>query len=91
MWYPFPPVRTCTHFGWPPPFLQLGFWDFGLKKEVEEFIFSWKITQKIHPKIFFNDILVTKADSQKYLVLHLDSKLMLTKVSETIDLLRKFQ
>ena len=50
-------------------------------------------------KIFLNNIPVSKADSQKYLGLHLDSKIsfdihikaILPKVSRTIDLLQKFK
>ena len=68
------------------------------KKQAQEVISSRKTTKKIHPKIFFNNIPVTKADSQKHLGLHLDSKLsfdihiktILTKVNRTIDLLWKF-
>ena len=68
-------------------------------KQAQEVIFSRKTTKKIHPKIFFNNIPVSKADSQKHLGLHLDSKLsfdihiktILTKVNRTIGLLRKFQ
>ena len=44
-------------------------------KQAQEVIFSIKTTKKIHPKIFFNKISVSKADSQKHLGLHLDSKL----------------
>ena len=43
--------------------------------QTQEVIFGRKTTTKIHPKIFFNNILVSKADSQKHLGLHLDSKL----------------
>ena len=58
-----------------------------------------KTTKKIQPKTFFNNIPVTKADSQNYLGLDLDLKLsfdidiktVLTKVNRTIGLLRKFQ
>ena len=58
-----------------------------------------KTTKNIHPEIFFNNIPVSKADSQKDLGLHLDSKLsfdihiksFLTKVNRTIGLLPKFQ
>ena len=68
-------------------------------KQAQEVIFSRKTTRKIHPKIFFNNIPVSKADSQKHLGLHLDSKLsfdihiktILTKVNRTIDILRKYQ
>ena len=68
-------------------------------KQGQEATFSRKTTNKIHPEIFFNNIPVTKADSQKHLGLHLDSKLsfdihiktILTKVKRTIGLLRKFQ
>ena len=70
-----------------------------LTKQAQEIIFSRKTTKKVHPKIFFNNIPVSKADSQKHLGLHLDSKLsfdihiktILTKVNRTIVLLRKFQ
>ena len=33
-------------------------------KQAQEVIFSRKTTKKIHPKIFFNNIPVSKADSQ---------------------------
>ena len=66
-------------------------------KQVQEVIFSTKTTKKIHPKLFFNNISVSKANSQKYLGLHLDSKLFfdihietfLTEVNRTIDFIRK--
>ena len=69
------------------------------KKQAQGVIFSRKTTEKIRPKIFFNNIPVSKADSQKPLGLHLDSilsfdihiKTILTKVNRTIGLLRKFQ
>ena len=35
-----------------------------LTKQAQEVIFSRKITKKIHPKIFFYNIPVSKADSQ---------------------------
>ena len=68
-------------------------------KQAQEDTFNRKTTKKIHPKIFFNNIPVSKADSQKHLGLHLDSKLffdihikiILTKVNRTIGLLPKFQ
>ena len=68
-------------------------------KQAQEVIFSRKTAKKIHPKIFFNIIPVSKTDSQKHLSLHLGSKLsfdihiktILTKVNRTIGLLRKFQ
>ena len=44
-------------------------------KQAQEVIFLRKITKKIHPKIFSNNIPVSKADSQKHLGLHLDSEL----------------
>ena len=68
-------------------------------KQAQEVIFSRKTTKKIYPKIFFNNIPVSKADSQKHLGLHLYSKLsfdihiktILTKVNRTTGLLRKLQ
>ena len=68
-------------------------------KQAQEVIFSRKTTKKIHPKIFSNNIPVSKTNSQKHLGLHLDSKLsfdihiktVLTKVNRTIGLLQKFQ
>ena len=65
-------------------------------KQAQEVTFSRKT---YHPKIFFNNIPVVKADSQKHLGLHLDSKLIfeihiktiLTKVDRTTGLSRKFQ
>ena len=61
-------------------------------KQAQEVIFSRKTTKKIHPKICFNNIPVSKADSQKHLGLYLSSKLffdihiktILTKVDRTI-------
>ena len=46
-----------------------------LKKQAQEVIFSRKITKKNYPKIFFNNISLSKADSQKHMGLHLDLKL----------------
>ena len=67
-------------------------------KQVQEVVFSKKTTKKIHIKMFFNNIPVNKADSQKHLGLHLNSKLyfdihikaILTKVNRTLSLLRRF-
>ena len=42
-------------------------------KQAREVIFSRKTTKKIHAKIFFNNMPVCKADSQKHLGLQLDS------------------
>ena len=64
--------------------------------QAPEVIFSRKTTKKVHPKIFFNNFLVSKADSQKHVGLHLDSKLsfdihikaVLTKVNRPIIFLR---
>ena len=44
-------------------------------KQAQDVIFSRNTTKKIHPKIFFNNIPVSKADFQKHLGLHLESKL----------------
>ena len=68
-------------------------------KQTQEAIFSRKTTKKIYPKIFFNNVPVSKADSENHLGLYLDSKLSfdihiktdLTKVNKTIGLLRNFQ
>ena len=67
-----------------------------LTKQAQETNFSRQTRKIIHPKIFFNNIPVNKAD---HLGLHLDSKLsfeihiktILTKVDRTIGSLRKFQ
>ena len=67
-------------------------------KQAQEVIFSRMTTKKFHSKIFFNNIPVTKANSQKQLGMHLDSKLFLdihikttlTKLIKTIGLLQKF-
>ena len=67
-------------------------------KQAQEVIFLRKITKKIHPKIFSNNVTVSKADPQKHLGLRFDSKLsfdfyikaILTKVNRTIGFLRKF-
>ena len=45
------------------------------RKQAQEVIFSRKSTEKTHPETFFNNIPRSKADSQKYLGLHLDLKL----------------
>ena len=71
----------------------------GPTKQALEITFSRRITKKIHPKILFNNIPVSEADSQKHLDLHLNSKLsfdihiktILIKVNRTIGLSRKFQ
>ena len=68
-------------------------------KQAQEVIFSRKTNKKIHPKIFFSNIPVSKVDSQKHLGLYIDSKLsfdiriktILTKMNGTIGLLQKFQ
>ena len=68
-------------------------------RQAQEVIFSRKTSKKIHLKTFFNNIPVSKADSQKHLGLHLDSELFFdihiktisAKVNRTIGLLRKFQ
>ena len=68
-------------------------------KQAQKAIFSRKTTKKIYLKIFFNNIPVSKADSQNHLGLYLDWKLfyhlhiktVLTKVDKTIGLLRTFQ
>ena len=54
------------------------------KMQVHEVIISRKTTKKIHPKIFSNNIPVSKADSQKHLGLHLDSELSLDIHIKTI-------
>ena len=66
------------------------------KKQAQKVVSSRKTTTKVHPKIFFNIISVSKADSQKQLGLHLDLKLsfdihikiILTKVNRTVGLLQ---
>ena len=68
-------------------------------KQAQEVTFCRKPTKKIHPQIFLNNIPDSKANSQKHLGLHLNSKLsfdihiktILTKINGTIGLLRKFQ
>ena len=44
-------------------------------KQAQEVIFNRKTNKKIHPKIFFNNIPINKANSQKYLGLHLQYNL----------------
>ena len=66
-------------------------------KQAQEIIFSRKTTTRIHPKIFFKNIPVSQADSQKHLGLHLDLKLsfdihiktILTKLNSTTGLKKK--
>ena len=75
------PERTANNLNYD--LMEVNKWAFQWKKsfnpdptnQTQEVIFSRKTTTKIHPKIFFNNISVSKADSQKYLGLHLDSKL----------------
>ena len=58
---------------------EINKWAFQLKmsfnldstKQAQEVIFSRTINKKIHPKAFFNNISVSKADFQKHLGLHL--------------------
>ena len=65
----------------------------GPTKQAQKVIFIIKTTKEIRSKIFFNNIPVSKADSQKHLGLHLDSKLsfdiniktILTNVNRTIS------
>ena len=60
-------------------------WDFKWKitfkpdstKQAQDVIFCRKTIKKIKSKIFFNNIPISKADSQKHLGLHLDSKFFL--------------
>ena len=69
------------------------------KKQSQKVMFSRKTSRKIHPKMFFNNILVSKSDCEKHLGLHLDSKssfdivikTILTKVNRTIGSLQKLQ
>ena len=69
------------------------------KNQPQEVNFGRKNTKTIYPKILFNNILVSKVDSQKHLGLHFDSKLsfginiktILTKEERTIGLFRTFQ
>ena len=69
-----------------------------LTKRAQEIILSRRTAKKILRKIFFNNIPVSKADSQKHPGLHLDSKLpfdihiktIFTKVNRSIALLRKY-
>ena len=64
-------------------------------KQAQEVIFTRKTTKKIHLKIFLNNITGSKADSQNYLGLYLDSQLTFdiyiktisTKVNRSIDLI----
>ena len=68
-------------------------------KQAQEVMFSRKNAQKTNPKIFFNNISISKVDSQKDLGLHLVSKLsfdmhiktILTKVNRTIGLFQTFE
>ena len=67
-------------------------------KQAQKVNVSRKTIKKTHPKTFFNNIPVSKADSQKHLGLHLDSKLsfdihiktILTKVNITIGFYENF-
>ena len=55
-------------------------------KQAQEVIFSRKTTKKIHPKIFFNNVPVSEAYSQKQPKLSFDIhvKTILTEVNRTI-------
>ena len=73
----------------------------GLTKQAQQVIFNRKSIVKIHPKVFFNDIPVSKDDSQNicaFICIQSFSfgthiKTILTKVNElfTMSLLRRFQ
>ena len=54
--------------------------------QAQEVIFSRKTTKKIHPKLFFNNVPVSKAYSQKHPKLSFDIhiKTILTEVNRTI-------
>ena len=66
-------------------------------KQAQDVLFSRKLQKVSHPELIFNNSDVSRTNSQKYLGLVLDSKLIFhdhldivfTKVRKTIDLLRK--
>ena len=66
-------------------------------KQAQDVLFSRKLQKVSHPELIFNNSDVSRINSQKYLGLVLDSKLIFhdhldivfTKVRKTIDLLRK--
>ena len=68
-------------------------------KQVQEVIFSRKHQEISHPSIYFNNNPIESVSSQKHLGMILDTKLniqehiknILTKINETIGLLRKLQ
>ena len=68
-------------------------------KQTQEVIFSCKLQKISHASIYFNNIPIEQASSQKHLGMILDAKLnfhehikkLLTKVNKTIGLLRKLQ
>ena len=64
---------------------------FSPTKQAQEVVFSRKTTKKIHPKIFFRNILVSEADSQKHLGLVVDSKLYFNILIFTRNYLKNLQ
>ena len=70
-----------------------------INKQGQEVIFSRKVKSNIHPPLFFNNNIVSQANSQKHLGITLDFKLtfeehllnVFRKVNKTIGLLRKLQ
>ena len=49
------------------------------KKPAHEVIFSWKKNEETHPSVFYDNIKVSRTDSQKHLGLVLDKKLTFKK------------
>ena len=68
-------------------------------KQVQEIIFSCKTSKRNHPTLMFNNNIVNLTTIHTHLGMIIDSKLsfdehlksVLKKISETVDLLRKFQ
>ena len=68
-------------------------------KQVREIIFSCKTSKRNHPTLMFNNNIVNLTTIHTHLGMTIDSKLsfdehlksVLKKISETVDLLRKFQ
>ena len=44
-------------------------------KQAQEVIFSCKLKKKVHPPLLFNNVIVTRTFSQKYLEIILDNQL----------------
>ena len=53
-------------------------------KQVPEIIFGWKLKEVPHPPLIFNNANISQCNSQKHLIIILDSKLTLEEYYKTV-------